>query len=43
MSPVYNTNKGMGKPPKPPFWHNPWTYPYLTPYKKEACPLKPGN
>ena len=43
MSPVYNTNKGMGKPPKPPFRLNPCTHPYLAPYKKSVCPLKPGN
>ena len=43
MSPVYNDNKGMSKPPKPPFWLNLCTYPYLTPYRKPACPLKPGN
>ena len=36
-APALNTTRGVGKPPKPPLLPDPWTHPYLTPYKEPAC------
>ena len=46
-APALNTTRGVGKPPKPPLLPDPWTHPYLTPYKEPACcsapTLHPGG
>ena len=37
MPPAQNTTKGVGRPPKPPLWPDPWTHPHPTPYEEAVC------
>ena len=42
LPPAHTTTKGVGKPPKPPFWPDPWSHPHPHQHKEQACPPPPG-
>ena len=41
MSLAHNTIKGVGRPPKPPLWPDPWTSSYPHFMKGNSSPLPP--